>query len=213
MDRNTGRIVAEYVDPSIDAFEAAPIAIELGKFYGGDADNAFLIWEANGPGVGFGKEIARAYYFPIYQQREEQSRGEPKTSRYGWTSTPARKEIAFSQLNKALCSHQFVTYSEAGLDDMAAWIYDDYGRIICGAHRDETTGAQARHGDRAIGYMLCAKGRDEMWQYEPPVPDGYAPGTFGRLLDHQGVRDATAETLNMMAARTLEMEKAESRRR
>ena len=29
LDRGTGCIVAEYVDPSIDAYEAVPIAMEL----------------------------------------------------------------------------------------------------------------------------------------------------------------------------------------
>jgi len=101
------------------------------------------------------------------------------------------KEIAFSDLNKALCSGEFVTYSEEGVNDLAAWIYDEHGRIVCGKHRDLTTGAAARHGDRAIGYMLCVKGREYVWDYEPPEEDhSYAPMTYGSVLGHQEVWDS-----------------------
>jgi hypothetical protein len=189
MDRGTGVVVAEYVDPAIDAWECVPIAWELGEWYGGDCGLALVVHEANGPGVGFGREMEKQVYWRLYRQRAEQSRGVKgkSTKQTGWVSTPARKEIAFSQLNKALCSGEFVTYSEAGIDDMAAWLYDEHGRIVCGKHRDETTGAQARHGDRAIAYMLCVKGRD--YTYDPPAPvvPRVKPGTFAAILGHDAV--------------------------
>ncbi len=79
---------------------------------------------------------------------------------------------------------------------MAAWIYDDFGRIVCGTHRDETTGAQARHGDRAIAYMLALKGLDHAYALIPEDPDPYPPNSMGKLLGHAEVwaRTQTGES-------------------
>ena len=126
----------------------------------------------------------------LYYQHAVHSRGERQSRAYGWTSTPARKEVGFSQLNQAICAGTFVTYSEPGVDDLAAWIYDEHGRIMCGSHRDETTGAQARHGDRGIAYMLCVEGRQFVYEVMPPESDGSFPiGSYGWRLGHEEVWD------------------------
>lgn len=184
MDRQTGVVVAEFADPSVDPFQAVPIAMQLGDFYRGQRRAAYLIWEVNGPGMSFGHELVREGYPCLYYQHQEQHRRDKQTQRWGWTSTPGSREIAFDQLNKALVRGTFVTYSEAGLDDLAQWIFDQHGRIVCGARRDETTGAQARHGDRAIAYMLAVKAvRFSPRYFEPPAPID-KPGSAGFLLDH-----------------------------
>lgn len=185
MDRQTGIVVAEYADPSLDPFEAVPIATQLGAFYRGQRRAAYLIYEVNGPGMGFGHELVRQGYPSLYYQHRERDARDRETKRWGWTSTPGSRDIAFDALNKALCSGTFTTYSEAGLDDLAQWVFDEHGRIVCGALRDETTGAQARHGDRAIAYMLCVKGvRFSPRYFEPPAPID-KPGTYGYVLDHE----------------------------
>ena len=111
--------------------------------------------------MGFGHEIVRLRYPFLYYQRSESQRYARKTRQWGWQSTTSNKEILFNGLDRALRRGQFTTHCEAGLDDMASWIFDEYGRIISGKVRDETTGAQARHGDRAIAYGLL--GLFMMW--------------------------------------------------
>ena len=99
-----------------------------------------------------------------------------------------------------------MTLSEPGVDDLAAWIYDEHGRIMCGSHRDETTGAQARHGDRGIAYMLCVEGRQFVYEVMPPESDGFPVGSYGRMLGHEEVWDrigsgeAAEEALRMQLA-------------
>ena len=187
MDRGTGCVVAEFVSPSHDAYELVPIAMAMGRYYGGEWENALMIWENNGPGIAFGREIVRQHYPHLYYQRAETMRTDSESKQYGWTSNPQRKEIAFSDLNKALVSGTFTTWCDVGLDDMATWIYDEHGRIVCGSLRDETTGAQARHGDRGIAYMLCVKGMDYTYPYEDVDDTKAAPGTFAAMLGHDEV--------------------------
>ena len=69
------------------------------------------------------------------------------------------------------------------------WIYDDHGRIVCGSLRDETTGAQARHGDRAIAYMLCTKAAQYTYEYEPPIEERYSPTSYGKLFEHAQIHE------------------------
>ena len=50
-------------------------------------------------------------------------------------------------------------------------------------------GAPARHGDRAIAYMLCVKGKEYTYEYEPPLEEQYPAGSYGRLFGHASVQD------------------------
>lgn len=167
MDRDTGVLVAEYADPTIAPHEAAGVAMAMGVFFGGQVGYAFIIWERNGPGMGFGHEIVKRRYPYLYYQRDEDKRGAKAKRTWGWQSTGASREILFSNLDRALRSGEVITYNELALDDMAAWFFDEYGRIVCGTVRDLKTGAQERHGDRAIACALVVMGRKEAPLYEP----------------------------------------------
>lgn len=167
LDRTTGEQVAEYADPTIAPHEAAEVAVELGEWFGGQLGSAFIIWERNGPGMGFGHRIMQLHYPFLYYQRLETSKTAKRTRQWGWQSAGASREILFSNLDKALAAGEFISYNEQGIDDMASWIFDENGRIVCGSLRDESTGAQARHGDRAIAYGLCVMGRREAPLFVP----------------------------------------------
>jgi len=184
LSRETGDIVAEWASPSIPPHECARYAAVLGEIFGGAMNHAFCIWERNGPGMSFGYEMAQKFNYPhLYYQRIEDTRTEKKTRRWGWQSTNNSREILFDQLNKALVTSSFFTPNEEGVSDMAQWIYDEYGRIICGARRDETTGAQARHGDRAIAYALAVKAREEVMEFIKEERK-YEATTFGYIAKH-----------------------------
>lgn len=187
MDRETGQIVAEFASPTIAPDEAAAMSVALGTWFGGQLGWAFTIFEANGPGLTFGSTIVRLGYPYLYHQRQEETEGRSSGTRWGWWSTANSKEILFGQLNMSLRSRQIDVPNLDALADMSAWIYDDSGRIICGSHRDASTGAQARHGDRAIALGLCVMGRSEAPRYQPQKPR-YKPGTFGAIA-HMNMDD------------------------
>ena len=181
MDRETNEIVAEYVDPTIQPHEVAPIAILLGSWFSGQGGCAFIIWERNGPGISFGSAIVKMSYPKLYFQRILGNRSQKRTKQWGWLSTGPSKEILFSTLDMALRSGEFTCYSEAGIDDMASWMFDEYGRMVSGATRDLGSGAQARHGDRAIAMGLCVLGKREVASFKEEkvvLP----PNSMGKLL-------------------------------
>lgn len=180
MDRETGEVVAEFASPSIAPDEAAAMAIALGSWFGGQIGWSFIIFEANGPGLGFGSTITRLGYPYLYYQRAEQTGAKAEGTRWGWWSTGSTKEILFTQLNRALRSGEITVRSNEMLDDMASWLFDDAGRIVSASCRDESTGAQARHGDRAIVAGLLVMARREAPRYQP-TRTRYRPGTLGAI--------------------------------
>mgnify|MGYP003135147922 CR=1 FL=1 len=183
LDRSTNRIVAEYADPTIQPHHAAVAAAALGFFFGGQHGQAFIVPERDGPGIAFSHELVRSCQYPhVYYQRIEDRRNARRMKRYGWTSNGPNKEILFKELNKSIQS-SFSTPSLEGVEDMGEWLYDDRGRITCGRVRDLSTGAQARHGDRAIAYALCVIGIKEVPLFEPDRPF-YRTGTMGEIAGH-----------------------------
>lgn len=194
MSRTTGMIVAEWADSQIPPHEAAHYAHSIGLWSGGQRGTAFVIWERNGPGIGFGHELVGTGYTFLYYQRLEGRKGSRKTRQWGWHSTPDTKELLFKELNKGLMTGQFATRCPEGIEDMASWIFDEHGRILCGTVRDENTGAQARHGDRAIAYGLCNMGRKECAEFEP-AEYSYATGTLGRIADHAKMHQQAPEVV------------------
>jgi hypothetical protein len=198
MSRTTGKIVAEYVDPSIDPIEAARLVSIMGVWFGGQHGHAFVIFERNGPGLPFGHELVRTGYPFVYYQRLEDRRVAKRTRKWGWQSTGDTKEILFATLNKYMRNGWFQTHSEEGWVDMGGWIFDDQGRIVCGRLRDLSTGAQTRHGDIAIAYGVCCLGVTEVSYFDKSAPR-FRPGTLGRLAGHDRVNLPTGGTIDPFA--------------
>lgn len=194
MDRTTGAIVAEYVDPQILDHELAEMVCKVGRtIYGGQCGQAFLIWEANGPGEGFYKHVLRQDYSFFYYQRNVGVRAELRSRKYGWHSTRENKRALLSDMHRELATGGIVIPSDQGLNEMLDYIFYDDGSVGPSLVQDDTTGAKLAHGDRVIGYMLCVHGRREAPHYTAPKPS-YAPGTWGDLagLDELNDEDESA---------------------
>jgi len=183
MSRTTGRVVAEYADPNIDPIDAAELAVALGRWFGGQYGYAFQIFERNGPGIAYGNHLVRSGYPFVYYRTQQGVRSQRKTKHWGWQSTGDTKEIMFSTLNRFMKNGWFITPSTEGVADMGMWIFDEQGRIISGKLRDQSTGAQQRHGDRCIAYGMCCIGVTEAPMFDTSKPK-FKDGTFGKLAGH-----------------------------
>jgi hypothetical protein len=174
MDRETGEIVAEYIDPHIAPEELADLNCEVGKHvFHGQRGSAHIVWEANGPGEGWFRHLLRNNYTNIYYQRREGSKGERKGRKYGWHSSRGMKADRLGDLRAGMVDlksqkRRIIIRSVAGLDEMGRYVYMEDGSIGPDTQIDVTSGARAAHGDRVIAYMLCLMAKTEASRFKKP---------------------------------------------
>jgi hypothetical protein len=186
FDRDDGRLVAEFVDPSTVPHKLAEIAAVASKcVFKGHHGEAFLIWEKNGPGEGWHKELERQSCMHLYYSRDEKSRGEKRSRTYGWNSTRQTKELRLRYFSALFMRRDVIIPSQAGLREMMQYTFYPDGGIGPGMLREEMTGARAAHGDRVIAYMLGAYGISEAPKVLNEGKPVYPEGTYGYI--HQQI--------------------------
>jgi hypothetical protein len=179
MDGSTGRIVAKYWDAYTTPEELAEIAVFAAIWFGGAAP-PLIVFEKNGPGSIFGRKLLKLNYPSIYYQKNESTgRGKDKTTRWGWHSSPARKEMLLGEYREALKTEEITNPCREALDEALEYQYDDKGKIEAGLRADdEEGGGSALHGDHVIADALCLLGRRDLPKTLTPAPVKPAKGTF-----------------------------------
>jgi hypothetical protein len=151
--------VAEYANPNITPEEFGRFAVALCKFF----NNAYLIWESNGPGTQFGTSVLRAGYRNIYYRKSNDISVSAKFSdKPGWHSTTENKGDLLGFYRSCLASRDFVNYSIEALQETLFYVYDPgKGGVVHAESRSsevsDPSGAEANHGDRVIGDALACK--------------------------------------------------------
>lgn len=162
-DVNTQEIVGLYANSYIDVSDFAELAIAVCKWLG----NAYLIWEANGPGDTFDKRVWKYGYGRCYINRNERSINHSRSSSRGWRNTKGQngsKMDMLSQLDAALAEslkderlyRYLILHDAAAVRELEDYMFTP-SRIDVKASNsiDETTGAEYAHGDRVIAIGLC----------------------------------------------------------
>lgn len=182
-DVNQREIVGIYANPFIDVSDFAELAVAICKWL----DNAYLIWEANGPGDTFCNRIVKYGYSRVYTRRNERTYTREKSKSYGWSSTPGvngTKLDLLMQLDAALNEsikkeklyRWIIIHDEQAVNEFEDYMFDA-GKIdaMPSNSLDETTGARYAHGDRVIAIGLGvlamneARPMDLMRKKEPPT--------------------------------------------
>jgi hypothetical protein len=171
LDTNTNEEVGLYVDPNIDVPDFAAYAVAAWTWVGG-AKKPLLIWEANGPGETFGKQVAKYKGVRYYCRRNERSKTpEADVEKMGWYSTKGEngtKMDLLMMLDTAIQialknpSHRqaVVIHDEQTCVEMENYIYAA-GHVDVGpaAQVTETSGARYAHADRVISLGMALLGR------------------------------------------------------
>lgn len=162
LDARTGRIVAKFWDAYTTPEELAEIAVFAAIWFGG-IKPPLITFEKNGPGSIFGRKLLKLGYPAIYYQKNESIKHDPKTPRWGWHSSPSRKEMLLGEYREALKNDEIINPCKESLDEALDYQYDDKGKIEAGLRPDdEEGGGSALHGDHVIADALCLLGRRDL---------------------------------------------------
>ena len=162
-DVNKHELVGIYADPYIDVPDFAEMAVATCKWLG----DAYLIWEANGPGDTFDKTVWKLGYNKVYFNVNERKMVRKRGLNRGWRSTPGpngSKMMLLDRLDSALAEslkperyyNYLVIHDEALLNELEDYIFIP-GRIDAGLSNSvlDESGARYAHGDRVIATGLC----------------------------------------------------------
>lgn len=147
--------VAEFASPTIKPETFGRMAVAVARLWG----NALLIWEANGPGRTFGREVLEAEYGNIWYRRDERQIG-AVTKIPGWWSSDDERLQLLSEYRAALEQDLYLERSVAALDETLEYVFNDRGTVEfkkdCSGLEDPS-GARSSHADRVIASALGAK--------------------------------------------------------
>jgi hypothetical protein len=168
-DANTGSKVGRWKCPNTSPTHFAEYVVALCTWVGGSTILPFLVWEANGPGLIFGRRIVDMGYDFVYRDREEKKRGRKRKTNIGWHSTPESKLNLCLGYDDALDStfrdeigiKGFINPDADSLHEAEDYVFfegggKDIGPSQCSA---DEGGAKAAHGDMVIADALCCLAR------------------------------------------------------
>jgi hypothetical protein len=154
----TGEKIGEYANAFKPIEDMAVMTVALcWLFHSKDGEGAKLCWEANGPGIQFGKRVMELGYRNVYFRNLDQGElKKPKREVPGWVSTPKNKRVLLEDYRTALTNKRFLNRSALALEECLNFKYDNQGNVKHGLedNTDDPTGARVNHADRAIADAL-----------------------------------------------------------
>ncbi len=159
----TGRVVAKWWDAYTTPEQLADFVAFLAVWVGG-RKLPYITFEKNGPGMQFGKKLIENYSYPaVYYQTDDGKKSKTKTKRWGWHSSPQKKELLVGDYRDALFSGKIINPCNESLDEAIDYVFDDAGRVTPGSvGQDEGSGATATHGDHVVADALTVLGSADL---------------------------------------------------
>lgn len=152
VSKSKGEKVAEYANPRISPEDFARFCVALCRWF----KDAFMIWEANGPGQPFGRKIQTIRYVNIFFRRDEKSIALKISDTPGWWTTLDSKRTLLSEYRDALKEMKFVNRSKMAIQEAREYVYtENWVEHNSYTDRRDPSGAGANHGDRVIADALA----------------------------------------------------------
>jgi hypothetical protein len=148
-------------------------------------NDAYLIWEGNGPGVQFTNEIKKGGYRNVYySERNEKKFIDEKTSKPGWWTTKDNKKILLEDYSNALIDGRFINHSAEALAECGQYVHQPNGVIEHARSRatSDPTAAGENHGDICIADSLANIAQQDIQKRNidsPPQDPPPPPRSFG----------------------------------
>ncbi len=148
--------VAEFASNSMPPADFADFCMALSKWF----YDAYLIWEANGPGSAFGKRVIDKQYGNVYYRTSHWKRGKGrKTREVGWWTDPRSKESMFEEIKRSVLAGEVRPRSKVLVEECGQYvrINGKIEHVLAVNTSDDSSKGQA-HGDRVIGFGVALQG-------------------------------------------------------
>jgi hypothetical protein len=156
----TGEKLAEYVNPRISPEDYGRLFGKMAAVF----NDAYCIWENNGPGRMFGPKALSEGITRFYHRKDDPSIKHKVTDIPGWASTKERKMALFSNYRDAQHKNQFTNPSHAAVSECREYINQPDGSVVHVAEKGsvDPTGAGSAHGDIVLADALLYKAMQEL---------------------------------------------------
>lgn len=182
INRKTGEKIAEYANPLIRPEFYAPLIVALARWM----NDAFLCWDAGGPGAGFGARVLELGYSNVYYHRRDDVVTRDVTLKPGYHLVARARQMLFQNYRSALVAGAFIQRSRDALEECRKYAWVD-GKVVFvkGGAEVDSSGAGESHGDRCVADALACHAIRERPAYEEEKKKFIGPGTFGYRIEQQ----------------------------
>jgi hypothetical protein len=188
INKRTGEDVAEWADTHTLPEDFAKVCAALGKWL-----NAYLVWDAGGPGSSFGKKLINdCQYTNVYYRTDESTITKRMSDKPGYYFTPANKRDTLSAFRDDMKTGEIIIRSAECIRECREYVHVVATNTVehSGSRNSvDPTGAGDNHGDRVIAKALAGKLRklfktEENKNEKPPLPENcYAARKERRDMD------------------------------
>lgn len=188
--KTTGEKIAQFTTKAYDPTSFARHVMGLCRWF----NDAYLIWEGNGPGVPFTNEIKRGGYRNVYySEKSEKKFIDEKSARPGWWTTKDNKKILLEDYSHALIDGKFINHCKEALDECGQYVHQPNGVIEHARSKatSDPTATGENHGDMVVADALSNIGLQDLKKRDltqPEVEPAPPVGSFGarRLAARRG---------------------------
>ena len=159
IDNDTKETVATFACPNMRPHQFAELTVAFCLWM----NEAYLIWESNGPGKEFGQRVMELGYRNVYYRRQEDSLKKTQTDVAGWWSSggiDGSKRQLLGELSRAVECGEFKVLDVETLGECPEIVLLDDGSVGHSAEKNnpDSSGAKSNHADRVIAAALAWKG-------------------------------------------------------
>lgn len=164
LDVLTGEQVLEYADSTLDVVSFAQLSYVVAKWLAGERGQGwcYLIWESNGGGGVFKKEIQRLGWHNVYIKENETATFKQKTKSVGWFNGDGGAGILL-ELQRAMRQDEIVIRSESVIGECRGYQYAEDGFTLLFDSIEVARGRSSgkSHGDRAVALAMAWLARQD----------------------------------------------------
>lgn len=192
VDKKTGEKVASAASAFVEPHKWSEHAVNACKWW----NNAYLIWEANGPGRIFGDNVVELGYRNFYYRQKRQTLGKDSTETYGWQNNQGGLVDLLGEYQKALRTGAYRNPCKDALSECLQYTFNKNGNLQHGGAMaaSDPSGARDNHGDMVVADALSYRGMKEIPWYEPkPEETKHEYLSFGWRLEQRQERSRLAK--------------------